>query len=129
MVHRAQLNKWQSLETQLVAIKTLKGQTTVIKLFKVDYFVFLMTGLFSSRDLHDMVEEILKMQDFDHPNVMTLIGVSFDLNEIPSIVMPLMANGSLLAYLKRDRSRLLLPADANEQSVSCFTPQGLMLDP
>ena len=26
-----------------------------------------MTGLFSSRDLHDMVEEILKMQDFDHP--------------------------------------------------------------
>ena len=88
-----------------------------------------MTGLFSSRDLHDMVEEILKMQDFDHPNVMTLIGVSFDLNEIPSIVMPLMANGSLLAYLKRDRSRLLLPADANEQSVSCFTPQGLMLDP
>ena len=59
----------------------------------------------------------MKMHEFNHPNVMALVGVSFDMNEVPSMVMPLMANGSLLSYLKRDRVRLLIPADASEQKV------------
>ena len=66
-----------------------------------------------------MVEEIIKMQAFNHPNVMTLIRVSFDMNEVPSMVMPLMTNGNLLSYLKRDRIRLVIPADASEETV-CF---------
>ncbi|KAL5476079.1 hypothetical protein EMCRGX_G025984 [Ephydatia muelleri] len=78
-------------DQQVVALKTLKG-------------------LFTMRDLHNMMSEILKMQDFNHPHVMTLMGMSFDAANTPSMVMPYMANGSLLSYLKMNRP-LLLVAD------------------
>ena len=70
-------------------------------------------------DLSSMMGEILKMQDFHHPHVMTLIGVSFDANHTPSIVMPFMANGSLLSYLKNNRSSLLISEAADEETVRC----------
>ncbi|KAL5476059.1 hypothetical protein EMCRGX_G025961 [Ephydatia muelleri] len=68
----------------------------------------LKTGLFTMRDLHNMMSEILKMQDFSHPHVMTLMGMSFDAANTPSMVMPYMANGSLLSYLKMNRALLLV---------------------
>ena len=55
-----------------------------------------------------MMSEILKMQDFSHPHVMTLMGMSFDASNTPSMVMPYMANGSLLSYLKMNRTLLLV---------------------
>ena len=55
-----------------------------------------------------MMSEILKMQDFSHPHVMTLMGMSFDAANTPSMVMPYMANGSLLSYLKMNRGLLLV---------------------
>ena len=64
-----------------------------------------------------MMSEILKMQDFHHPHVMTLIGVSFDANHTPSMVMPFMANGSLLLYLKKNRSSLIISEAADEETV------------
>ena len=64
-----------------------------------------------------MMGEILTMQDFHHPHVMTLIGVSFDANCTPSMVMPFMANGSLLSYLKTNRSSLIISDAADEKSV------------
>ena len=39
-----------------------------------------------------MMSEILKMQDFNHSHVMTLMGMSFDAANTPSMVMPYMAN-------------------------------------
>ena len=38
------------------------------------------------------------MLDFDHPNVLKLLGVCFD-NELPLIILPYMANGDLKNYL------------------------------
>ena len=68
-------------------------------------------------DLSSMMGEILKMQNFHHPHVMTLIGVSFDANHTPSIVMPFMANGSVLSYLKNNRSSLIISEAADEETV------------
>ena len=68
-------------------------------------------------DLSSMMGEILKMQGFHHPHVMTLIGVSFDANHTPSMVMPFMANGSLLSYLKNNRSAFLISEAADEETV------------
>ena len=52
------------------------------------------------------------MKDFQHPNVMSLIGVCLDAEPGVSIVMPFMANGSLLDYLKRERKNLYIKDDA-----------------
>ena len=53
------------------------------------------------------VEESLTMSRFKHAHVMGLIGVCLDAGSAPYIVMPYMANGSLLHYLKRERANLV----------------------
>ena len=64
-----------------------------------------------------MLEESLKMKHFDHMHVMTLLGVSLDADPAPYIIMPYMAHGSLLSYLKRERNSLFLPQDAADEMV------------
>lgn len=58
------------------------------------------------------------MYTFDHPNVLTLSGVCLDGGIAPYIIMPFMANGSLSAYLKTNRSTLVVSqeqADSDEE--------------
>ena len=57
------------------------------------------------------------MQSFKHPNVMSLIGVCENLSGGPAVVMPFMANGSVLDYLKKNRKNLLLDTTAEETMV------------
>ena len=66
------------------------------------------------------------MKDFDHPNVMSLVGVCVDAGSGVSIVMPFMENGSLLDYLRRERDSLYLNEiseidDVNKLSIICVT--------
>ena len=48
------------------------------------------------------------MYIFEHPNVLSLMGVCLDGGTAPYIIMPFMANGSLLAYLKSNRKLLVI---------------------
>ena len=48
------------------------------------------------------------MYKFKHPNVLTLSGVCLDGGTAPYLIMPFMANGSLLAYLKNNRGTLVV---------------------
>jgi len=63
------------------------------------------------------MEESVKMKQFNHPNVMSLIGVCTDAGPAPYIIMPFMANGSLLSYLRKERPNLLLNETADEDLV------------
>ena len=65
-------------------------------------------------------EEVLKMQSFKHPNVMSLIGVCENFCGGPAVVMPFMANGSTLDYLKRERKSLMLDGEAEGNMVRCM---------
>ena len=58
------------------------------------------------------------MKHFDHMHVMSLLGVCLDAGPAPYIIMPYMAHGSLLSYLKRERNSLFLPQDAADELVS-----------
>ena len=58
--------------------------------------------------MRDMLKECSEMSKFDHPNILTLKGVCLDGGPAPYIIMPFMANGSLLAYLKRNRKSLVI---------------------
>ena len=56
------------------------------------------------------------MKNFDHPNVMTLVGVckaTAMSGGAPSIIMPYMARGSLLSYLRKERDSLMPGADTD----------------
>ena len=63
------------------------------------------------------MEESLIMKNFDHPNVLNLIGVCVDGGPAPLLVVPFMANGSLLKYLKRERPKLTVAEGADNDLV------------
>lgn len=46
-------------------------------------------------------DEALAMRDFDHVNVLSLIGVVVDCNR-PLILLPLMTNGDLKSYVAKE---------------------------
>ena len=58
------------------------------------------------------------MLSFQHPNVMSLIGVCLD-REIPLLIMPFMSNGSVLEYVKNHKKKLLLSSETEEKDV-CY---------
>ena len=60
------------------------------------------------------------MKAFNHPNVLSVIGVSIDAGPTPYIVMPFMANGTLLAYLKKERPNLTIANGASNELVSGY---------
>ncbi len=68
-----------------------------------------------------MLSEVTKMHDLAHPNVMTLLGGCFHADQGPSIVMPYMANGSLLDYLKKERERLDVDYEAELDTVNIYS--------
>ncbi len=57
------------------------------------------------------------MKSFDHPNVLSLIGVCVDAGPLPYIIMPFMTHGSLLLHLKKERENLILPEGSDEDKV------------
>ena len=72
--------------------------------------------------VRDMLKECAKMYNFDHSNVLTLRGVCLDGGTAPFIIMPFMANGSLLTYLKKNRETLVVSlSDKDEDDVSIPT--------
>ncbi|XP_072025124.1 hepatocyte growth factor receptor-like [Amphiura filiformis] len=77
--------------TKNVAVKTVKGDTDASFTLK-------------------FLEEALIMKDFDHPNVLGLIGLTFDPNGSPIVVLPYMKHGDL-------RSLLLKAKDSHEIGV------------
>ena len=54
---------------------------------------------------------------FEHPNVMSLIGVCLD-GETPLLIMPFMSNGSVLAFVKSRKKEMFFPTDTMEEMVN-----------
>ena len=76
-------------------------------------FTISITGFFDQKSAADMMKESEKMQGFEHPHVLSIIGVCVDAGPAPYIIMPFMANGSLLAYIKKEKMNLVVPTDAS----------------
>ena len=67
------------------------------------------------------VEESLKMSHFQHSHIMGLIGVCLDAGPAPYIVMPYMANGSLLHYLRKKRDDLVFTQNVDGRDDEVYT--------
>ena len=79
-----------------------------------------MTGFYDHTAVREVLEESIKMKDFNHPNVLNLIGVCVDAGPSPYLIMPFMHNGSLLHYLRKERSHLLLKDTEAEPDQVCI---------
>ena len=58
------------------------------------------------------------MKDFQHCNVMGLLGVCLDAGPAHYLVLPYMGNGDLLSYLKANRGELILSDEADQNEVA-----------
>ncbi|XP_019860447.1 PREDICTED: tyrosine-protein kinase receptor UFO-like [Amphimedon queenslandica] len=76
-----------------------------------------LKGAFSKSDVNSLLEECLLMSNFDNPNVLSLIGVCADLGSAPGIIMPYMSKGSLLSYLQKEKSHLIVGETSEESTV------------
>ena len=56
------------------------------------------------------------MLTFSHPNVMQLIGLSFD-GEMPLIIMPFMSKGTVLGYVREHRDNLYITESVDKNQV------------
>ena len=65
-------------------------------------------AVYSPVEQRRLIEESLVMIQFNHMNVMKLIGVSPHDRLSLYIVMPYMIHGSLLSYLRKNRANLTL---------------------
>ena len=75
-------------------------------------------GFFDQKTAADMMKESEKMQNFKHPHVLNIVGVCVDGGPAPYIIMPFIANGSLLAYIRKEKTNLVVPKDADDELVS-----------
>ena len=74
--------------------------------------------MYSKEEVNAILEEGLKLKHFQHANVLNLVGVCVETGQAPYIIMPFMSNGSLLSYLRREKLKLVLSEDADEEQVS-----------
>ena len=72
------------------------------------YIIILYNYYTAGSNVEDFISECVLMKDFDHPNILGLMGIYFNDNTgLPLIVLPFMANGDLKTFLhsKRDFKR------------------------
>ena len=53
------------------------------------------------------------MKNFHHQHVMTLKGVCLDGGPVPYLILPYMANGSLLSYIRKEQTNLVIMEEAD----------------
>ena len=86
-----------------------------------------VSGLYDRTTVRDMLKECSKMEKINHLNVLTLVGVCLDGGPAPFIIMPFMANGSLLTYLRKNRETLVVfHENKDDEDVSTKTMPMLM---
>ena len=54
------------------------------------------------------------MTSFDHPNVMSLLGVCVDLGAAPYLILPYMAQGALVNYLLKHKDKFIIADEDDE---------------
>ena len=62
-------------------------------------------ALSSANDVKLLMKEIVKMINFNHPNVMRLIGVILLDGGAPLLVMPYMVKGTLLSFVRDNKTQ------------------------
>ena len=86
--------------------------------------VFLESGFYDREAVRKLLKECSRMYSFNHPNILTLSGVCLDGGPAPYIIMPLMANGSLLNHLKKNRDSLVISSDNTGSENDCINVSG-----
>lgn len=73
-----------------------------------------VTGFVQKELVSNLLKECVKMHKLMHPNVLKLTGVCLDGGPAPYLIIPYMANGNLLSYLKEHRDTLIVGSNVEQ---------------
>ena len=73
-------------------------------------------GFIDNEAVQELLIECVNMKSLNHIHVMTLRGICLDGGPVPYLILPYMANGSLLSYLKKERSNLTVSTAGDDTS-------------
>ena len=59
----------------------------------------------NQKAVENFVQEGIIMKNFNHPHVLSLLGLCLGYKKEPMVILPFMANGDLRSYVK-DKSRV-----------------------
>ena len=66
----------------------------------------LFVGFITVENIKSILHESILMKDFDHPNVLNVLGIGFNTDDgLPFVILPFMENGDLKTYLKKKRQK------------------------
>ena len=66
----------------------------------------LFVGFITVENIKSILRESILMKDFDHPNVLNVLGIGFNTDDgLPFVILPFMENGDLKTYLKKKRQK------------------------
>ena len=101
VVYKAYYTSKENTITE-VAVKTVKCVTHVFIYVGSDLFFAFVD--FSSQTAENFIKECNIANKFDHPNVLSLIGVCIVPEEaVPLMVMPYMLHGDIRSFVKSKR--------------------------
>ena len=89
-------------------------QHTTLIIYHVLIFIVV-----SSNSIRELVGEMFIMKNFDHPNVLSLLGACVDMNDddMLKMILPFMSNGDLKNYLRTNR---LDPTNTEQLTKVCI---------
>lgn len=65
-------------------------------------------GVSDQEEIEKFIKESAIMLNFDHPNILSLVGVCFNTaDNLPAIVLPYMDNGDLRSFLRAKRAEMV----------------------
>ena len=74
------------------------NHTEIIHRFAINKFPVIPGGRCSVKDISSFLEEAVIMRDFNHPNVLSLLGVVIR-DCRPHVVLPFMEHGDVKTYI------------------------------
>ena len=76
-----------------------------------------MAALSSFNNKEKLLKEVAMMVSFQHPNVMSLLGLSFD-EEVPLLIMPFMSGGNILVFVRQNKEELYCDQTTKDPQVN-----------
>ena len=70
-------------------------------------------GFIDDGAIKELLKECETMKNFNHLHVMTIKGICLDGGPVPFLILPYMANGSLLSYIRKEQCNLVVMRDTD----------------